>query len=199
MDALRAQENKYMLAYRRITSDLCLELVSPYSVEAVYRLVEENRKYLSEYLTWVEKTTSSEQVLENTKKALTSFSERKSIDYLVIEKDEVIGRISIWLVDENTCTYEIGYWIIEQKKNLGIITSCVREVMDVGIEYLNAEKYEITCIVENIGSNRIAQKNGFSLEGTKRNAIRVNNKVYNMNQYGLLKEEYERHRTIAST
>lgn len=188
-----------MIAYRRISKDLSLELVSPYSVEAVFKLVEENRKYLSEYLTWVEKTASSGQVLENTKKALISFSEKKSIDYIVIEKGEVVGRISVWLIDEETHTCEIGYWIIERKKNLGIITSCVREVMDVGIEYLKAEKFEIACIVENIGSNRIAQKNGFKLEGTKRNAIRVNNRVYNMNQYGLLRDEYKRHRTIAST
>ena len=176
-----------------------LELVSPYYVEAVFRLVEENRKYLSEYLTWVEKTTSSEQVLANTKKALISFSEKKSIVYLIIEKKEVIGRISIWLIDENTNTYEIGYWIAERKKNLGIITSCVKEVIEMGMEYLNVEKYEISCIVENIGSNKIAQKNGFILEGIKRNAIKVNNKIYNMNQYGLLKEEFKKHRTIAST
>ncbi|HUW71303.1 MAG TPA: GNAT family N-acetyltransferase [bacterium] len=188
-----------MLAYRRVSADLWLELVSPYSVEAVFKLVEENRKYLAEYLTWVEKTTSSDQVLENTKRALISFSEKKSIDYLVIENDEIVGRISIWLVDENTSTYEIGYWIIERKRNLGIISSCVREVIDIGIEYLDAEKYEISCIVENIGSNRIAQKNGFKLEGIKRSAIKVNDKVYNMNQYGLLREECKRHRTIAST
>ena len=188
-----------MVTYRRISNDLWLELVSPYSVEAVFKLVEENRKYLSQYLTWVEKTISSAQVLENTKRALISFLEKKSIDYLVITNEEIIGRISIWLIDEGTSTYEIGYWIIESKTNLGIISSCVREVIDIGIEYLNAEKYEIACIVENIGSNRVAQKNGFKLEGIKRNAIKVNNKVYNMNQYGLLREECKKHRTIAST
>ncbi len=188
-----------MLAYRRISSDLFLELVSPYSVEAVFKLVEDNRRYLGEYLTWVDTTISSEQVLENTKRALLSFSEKRSVDYLVVEKNEVIGRISIWLTDKDTFTYEIGYWIIERKKNLGIISSCVREVIDMGIEYLNAEKFEIACIVENIGSNGVAQKNGFILEGIKRNAIMVNGKKYNMNQYGLLKEEYRRHRTIAST
>jgi len=188
-----------MIAYRKISNDLWLELVSPYSVEAVFKLVEQNRDYLAVYLSWVEQTTNSAQVLENVKKALISFSEKKSIDYLVIENQEIIGRISIWLVDEGTSTYEIGYWIIERKKNLGIMSSCVREVIDIGIEYLDAKKYEIACIVENIGSNRIAQKNGFKLEGTKRNAIKVNGKLYNMNQYGLLREEWKGHRTKAST
>jgi len=71
--------------------------------------------------------------------------------------------------------------------------------MEVGIEYMNVEKFEIACIVENVGSNKIAQKIGYILEGTKRNAIRVNNKIYAMNQYGMLKSEYTKHRTIAST
>ncbi len=180
-----------MVTYRSIADDLWLELVSPYHVDDVFRMVEENRTYLSQYLNWVEITKSSEQVLENTKKALIAFSEKKSIDYVVMESSGVIGRISIWRVDEATRTYEIGYWIIERKRNQGIITSCVREVMDAGMEYLGAEKFEIACIVENMGSNRVAQKSGFKLEGTRRNAIKVNDRVYSMNQYGLLREEYD--------
>jgi len=104
-----------MIAYRQVNADISLELVSPYTAEIIFKLVEDNRRYLAQYLTWVEKTTNSEQIFENTKKALVGFSEKKSIDYVIRESDEIIGRISIWLNNENTKTYEIGYWIIEKK------------------------------------------------------------------------------------
>lgn len=179
-----------MIVARYVTNNISLELVSPYFVDEVFEVVDSNRKYLSEYLTWVEETKDKEKVLENTKKALVSFSEKKSIDYIIKAAEKVIGRISIWLTDEKTRTFEIGYWISEKYSKKGIITSCVKEVMDVGIEYLNVEKFEIICIVENIGSNKIASKLGYRLEGTKRRAIIVNNKAYDMNQYGMLRNEY---------
>jgi len=188
-----------MIAYRKVSTNISMELVSPYNAEIIFKLVEENRKYLSEYLTWVEKTKNSEQIYDNIKKALIDFSEKKSVDYVIREGDEIIGRISIWLNNENTNTYEIGYWIIAKKSKKGITTSCVKEIMKVGIEYMNVEKFEIICVAENIGSNKIAKKIGYKLEGTKRNAKRVNNIMHDMNEYGMLKSEYERHRTIAST
>ena len=178
------------MVYRKITDNLALELVSPFNAEVLFDLIEKNRTYLSEYLTWVDETKSSETIIENTKNTLKSFSEKTGIGYVINLKNEIVGRISLWLNNKNANIYEIGYWIIEEKSNQGIMTLCVNEIMKIGIEYFDIEKFEIDCIVENIGSNKIAKKLGYKLEGTKRSAIKVNNRTYDMNQYGILKNEY---------
>lgn len=177
------------MVYKKINNEIELELVSPYTAEEVYSIVEENREYLAEYLNWLDKTKSSEDVYQNTKNALTRFADKKGIDYVIKENGKIIGRISIWQTNEEANVFEIGYWISKEHARRGIMTLCAKEILRIGIEYLKAEKFEIYCIAENIGSNRVAQKLGFRLEGTIRNSIKVNEKLFTMNVFGLLKEE----------
>lgn len=178
------------MVYTKVSTTIELELVSPHTVEEVYAIVENNREYLAEYLNWLDKTKSSEDVYQNTRNALSRFADKKGIDYVIKKNGRIIGRISIWQTNEDAKVYEIGYWIVKEQSRKGIMTLCAKEMLKVGIEYLKAEKFEIYCIAENTGSNKVARKLGFTHEGTIRNSIKVNERLFSMNVFGLLKDEY---------
>ncbi len=177
------------MVYYRIDDNIELELVSTYNADIILDLINRNREYLAKYLSWVDETTSTDVIIENTKKTLKAFGEKTGIGWVVKFDKQIIGRISIWEAEEKSRIFEVGYWIAEAFSRKGIMTECIKKVIDIGFDYLKAEKIEICCIDENTGSNRIPQKLGFLKEGTRRNSLKIRDKIYNMNIYGLLKEE----------
>ena len=180
------------MVYSRINEHIEIEMVSPFNVENIYMLVQSNKDYLAESLDWVDETNSQDIVLENTKRALRDYAEKTGVGYVIKFNGTIVGRISLWEVNSKAKIYEIGYWISQEHTKKGITTDCAREVINIGFRYFGAEKIEINCIVENTASNRIVKKLGFKHEGVRRNSIKVRDKVYNMNRYGLLKSEWNR-------
>ena len=179
------------MVYYKVDEHIELELVSSFYVNDIFMLVQNNKEYLAEYLDWVDETKSPEVILENTKKALRDYSEKTGIGYVIKVDGKIVGRISLWEVSTKTKTFEIGYWISQEYTKKGIMTECTKVVINTGFKWFGSEKIEINCVVDNIASNRIAQKLGFTHEGIKRNAIKLRGKVYNMNRYGLLKSEWK--------
>ena len=180
------------MVYMKLDGGVELELVSPYNADEIYALVDANRDYLAEYLTWVDETKGPEEVLASTRRSLETFAAMKGVAYVIKVDGAIAGRISMWLSEERASVYEIGYWIAEAASGRGVMTRCVDELVRIGIENLNAEKFEIVCVVGNIASNRVAQKAGFRLEGTRRRSQIVRGVAYDMNRYGLLRGEYAR-------
>ena len=178
------------MVYSRINETLELELVSPYNAEKILEIVNRNREHLSRYLSWVDETKTIEPIIENTRKALISYADMNGIAYVIKLNGEIIGRISIWEAEKETCIFEVGYWIDKEYERKGIMTACVKRVIGIGFKYLKAKKIEICCIDENIGSNRIPQKLGFTKEGIRRKSNKIGNKIYDMIIYGLLEREY---------
>jgi len=63
---------------------------------------------------------------------------------------------------------EIGYWTAPGARGRGYMTEAVREVCRWGFEELGLARIEWLAIAGNEGSWRVAQKAGFTLEGTLR-------------------------------
>jgi len=80
--------------------------------------------------------------------------------------------------------------LVKEKSKKGIMTKCVKKVLDIGFNIANANKIEIHCATKNVGSNRIVKKIGIKKEGTIRNVEIVNNEINDLNVYGILKSEY---------
>jgi ribosomal-protein-serine acetyltransferase len=168
-----------------------MDLISPFHAEEIFTSIDSNREFLRTFLGWVDNTRTSNDVLEHIKRSLKDYAEMELLSYTVFNGKEVIGRISAWISNEDTRTIEIEYWIVKSESNKGIMTECTKRIMDLSFEYLKAEKVEIQCSTENIASNKLAKKLGYMFEGTLRNSEKVNNNIYDLNVYGMMKKEYK--------
>lgn len=61
---------------------------------------------------------------------------------------------------------EIGYWVRAGEDGKGIVTEAVRAISQVAFDIEGIDRIEIRCSPENIASRRVAEKCGYSLDGT---------------------------------
>ena len=85
---------------------------------------------------------------------------------------ELLGMVGLHGIaarsDRRTAHAELGYWTAPQARGHGYITEAARAVCRWGFEELGLERIDWMAFTGNDGSRRVAEKVGFSLEGTQR-------------------------------
>jgi ribosomal-protein-serine acetyltransferase len=79
---------------------------------------------------------------------------------------ELVGSIALSLLGNKETTGEFGYWITKEKEGKGIVTRCVRGLMDYAIEHLKIEEFLIGCAIDNQRSRLIPERLGYLLKET---------------------------------
>lgn len=62
----------------------------------------------------------------------------------------------------------IGYWVGAAVRGRGVATAATRLLCDFGFEALGLRRVELTAVVDNVASRRVADKAGFDFEGVRR-------------------------------
>jgi ribosomal-protein-serine acetyltransferase len=106
------------------------------------------------------------------RKAKLNFLERTDLVLHLIDKHtgELVGRSGLHRFDWNIRKFEIGYWLRTSRTGQGLMTEAVIGISDFAIKMLEANRIEIRCNGRNTASIRVAERTGFILEGTLRNA-----------------------------
>lgn len=82
---------------------------------------------------------------------------------------------------------DLGYILLDEYRNRGIITQSINLFCAEAFESLNILRISARVFSPNIASRRVLEKNGFVLEGTLRQAVCKEGHVYDMCVYGKLK------------
>jgi len=151
----------------------------------------------------------SPETLEETQKILDRILNRPTdsdiIDYAIHQKDsdELIGCGMIAHIDHYNHRCDLGISLGWNKANWGkgyasetlqaILAYCFRELK---INRIGSEIYEFEIYEFNISSIRLFERNGFRLEGTKRQYIYKDSAFKDECLYSLLRDEWERQNKI---
>lgn len=124
-----------------------------------------------------------------------AFDPDRSITFAITNKEtnEVLGSIGIELSQIHKRA-EIGYWLGEDYWNQGIMTECVKRVIEYIFEERNYNKVTAQHFTFNIGSGKVMIKAGMTYEGCLREHIKKGDSYYDLACYGLLKSEYEKNK-----
>ena len=110
-----------------------------------------------------------------------------------IETNKLIGYIGIKKIDYHISKCELFYFIDNHFEGKGIISKAVSEVINFCFQELKMNKIFICTSKINFGSQQIALKNGFVLEGVLREEFKNHEGVLeDINYYGFLKSDYEK-------
>lgn len=89
--------------------------------------------------------------------------------------DRLVGAVSLHGVREDRCGVrmaEVGYWTAKEMRGRGLTTEAVRLVCGWGFASLELARIEWYAEVGNDASRRVAEKAGFTVEGTLRGRMR---------------------------
>jgi RimJ/RimL family protein N-acetyltransferase len=102
--------------------------------------------------------------------------------------DNILGDIGFVTVSE--FELEIGYRLFQSKsRRRGIISEALPLFTAYLFDTRPITRLTLFTSDDNIGSRRVAEKSGYQLEGTKRNAYFFRGRFHDFVMYGLLREE----------
>lgn len=117
---------------------------------------------------------------------------KNQITRAICVDDKAVGSIGIFVKDDvYEKSGELGYWLSEEYWRQGIMSQAARMLcreafLTFDIIRIFAEPFET-----NAGSRGVLEKAGFTYEGTMRNGIYKNGKVYSYCMYSILRDEME--------
>jgi ribosomal-protein-serine acetyltransferase len=166
-----------------VEDGLVLEQTAQRHAPGLFDAVDANRSHLSAFLPWVDNMHSVADFTNYIQQCETLYSNKTDISFVIIADNKVAGRIGIHYINSQNRTGAIGYWLTKESEGKGII-------IDHGFTEMNLHRIEIKAAVENLRSQAIPQKLGFTKEGILRHAEFVNNKFLNIVLYSMLTHEW---------
>src|SRR4051812_22695991 len=173
--------------------DLLVRLIEREDFEELYSLVERNRERL---LMYFPKTSAIIKDIEAAKKfakqKVRNALDREQFNFVIVVKShpQLIGMVMVKNVDWTVPKGELAYFIDQDYEGVGITSNAVKQVVDYCFEELAMEKLYIKFNPENVGSKKVAIKNGFEKEGLLKREFRTGlGELTDVERYGLLKKE----------
>lgn len=174
----------------QINDSLVLESNHLSHAEENYALINSNRAYLKQWLTWVDKI----QTLEDSKNyiiaSIKKTEQQTDYGFVIKYNGSIVGRMGLHFIDAVNKTGTIGYWIAESFQGKGLITECCKSLINFGFTKLNLRRIEIKCATQNLKSKAIPEKLNFKQEEILRQAEFLNNTWTDLYLYALLKNEW---------
>ena len=174
----------------KVRDDIFLKELELDDAEHIFKAIDSQREYLGEWLPFVEFTKTVKDSLDYVNSVVTMPEECKEWQFAVFCGNDFAGLAGFKGTDRLNMKSEIGYWLKEEFQHRGIMTESVRALIKFGFSELNLNRIQIKCAPENVKSNKIPQRLGFSLEGIERDSELVRDGVFrNANVWSLLKKE----------
>ncbi len=162
--------------------------------EAFYSLIERNREHI--YKTFPVTTVNCAD-LSKTKAFIQNNStiEKNNNGYYFYLRDVttnlLIGYIVIKSIDRKIMKCELAYFIDKEHQGQGITSQAVANTVTYCFDELSMNKVYICTSTTNMGSQKVAIKNGFIQEGILREEFKNGKgKLEDIVYFGLLKSEF---------
>lgn len=169
---------------------LILRSLRQADAEAIFDVVDADRDHLGQWLIWVDSTRE----VADTRNFIASV-EKKRADggtcaYSIWQDGRLLGLCGLHDISRVNANGQVGYWLRSDAQGRGVMTQAVESLLTLGFAVLDLERIELRAAEANARSWRIAERLGFSFEGTMRRLIRIRGGFADARLYSLLREEW---------
>jgi len=175
----------------KVDDDIILKELEIDSAEKLFGLIDANREYLREWLSWVDNTSSIDDTILYIQ---TLFRQDVFSDRYVLEiryQNELVGLIDYHNGDGVNLKAEIGYWLAESFQGKGIVTRACLALIDFGFKKAGLNRVTIKCASDNKKSQAIPIKLNFRLEGIERGGQYLYGRFHDLLVFSMLKNEWQ--------
>ena len=160
--------------------------------EPLFALADRNRERLREWLYWVDRTRSAEDVRQFIAGALDQSNAGLGPQAAILLNGEIIGSMGAHPFDTIRRSTSIGYWVDEAHAGKGIVTRCAAAFLDYLFDEAELHRVEIRCGTDNHRSCAIPERLGFTREGVLREAELVGDRWIDLVVWGMLAQDWKR-------
>lgn len=150
----------------KVDEHLTLRQLREDEAEQLFNLTKKNHEYLKPWMPWL----AGVKTVEDSASFIRAIIQKREKDvrygYGMIYGGKVAGHMSIMHLNDEQHP-EIGYWLDHELNGKGLTTKAVMALTDFGLNKLKLPKILIKAKPENIASNRVAEKCGYTLVETK--------------------------------
>nr|WP_321231628.1 GNAT family protein [uncultured Psychroserpens sp.] len=156
--------------------------------EKLFELLNRNKGRLTRYFPITIKSNNNiKSTIEYLKDLNEKFKKNEFYVYGIYDQQILIGMIFIKNIDWRIPKCELGYFLDKTYEGKGIMSKVLKNIVNHCFESLKMKKIFLKIGSENIGSKRVAKKNGFVLEGILRREFRIEtNEIIDVEYYGKL-------------
>lgn len=165
-----------------------IRMISKEDVVSYFELIEKNRPRLEDFISGIVSKTKSindtgvfinEIIEKNTNKLYFPFV------IMDTNTNEIVGFFDVKNIDWNIPKAEIGYFIDKNHTGKGIAKKALNEIVSYFFSTLKFSKFLLRIHHDNKASINVAEKCGFTKEGTiRKDYKKTNGEIVDMMYYG---------------
>lgn len=106
------------------------------------------------------------------------------------QTDQYLGDVALNHPDLNHKYFNLGYWVRVSKQNRGIASDATRALAQSAFENLAINRIEILAAVENIASQKVAEKAGAMREGILRKRFVIGGRVHDAMMFSFIRADF---------
>jgi RimJ/RimL family protein N-acetyltransferase len=152
----------------------------------------------SEILKWTlfqpPKNYSIEDQKQWIKKTLSKTKAHKAYVFGITlsHQDKIIGIASLEKFNWKNKNAQIGYWLTKKHWGKGIMPQTVKLILNFAFKKLKLHRVYGAVFADNIPSQKVLEKCGFTKEGITRHATYRYNRWHDKIRYGILAQEFKK-------
>ncbi len=162
-----------------------IRVLTENDVEEYFELIKSVKNDLKKWLTVSDKAESKTSTAQNIAYQM-KINEKMPTLFIIEYEGKLVGSISFNSVDEINRSGEIGYWLSEKYRGLGIMLKSLQFLIRYGFDVLKLHRLEMKIALNNTKSRVLPEKLGFKKEGILREAKFLNGEFIDYVVYGLL-------------
>ena len=176
----------------RVDKNITLRIRTKCEAVILFGLIKENKKHLSKFLNWVNKTKDVTYIKDFISKKLKEFKNGEGCDMGIYFDGIMIGSGGYHKIDKRNNKAEIGYWISKEYEGRGIVTKVIKKILEIGKKKYKLHRIEIRMDVENKKSQAIPKRLGFHYDGTIKESVIINGEYRDMEIWSLINKKASR-------
>ncbi len=177
----------------RLTDDTELRLIEPRHADELYSLIDRNRERLRPWMPFVDYATSVDREREFAKKSLHQFADGRGFECGLWYRRALSGGVGVFPINQRNHSAQLGYWLDAGVEGKGLVTAACKAIIDYLFRAMDVNRIVIRAIPANTRSKAVANRLGFTYEGTHRQSEVLHGECVDVEHFSLLKEEWREH------
>lgn len=165
-----------------------IRIIKKEDTQSYFELIENNRPRLEDFISGIiSKTKSTNDTEVFIDEIIEKNTNEAYYPYVIIEtiNNEMIGFFDVKNIDWNIPKAEIGYFIDKNHTGKGIAKKALNEIVSHFFSNLKFSKFLLRIHHDNKASINVAEKCGFTIEGTiRRDYKKTNGEIVDMMYFG---------------